>query len=326
MSNKANPASNGMEILHWPISPELKKEAEENYRTNYALSLKNREPLEIIRELTFDGVVPNITVRDIERIFDFVECNFLAKKIAGVGLEVGSGPGTFSSILAKRKRVNKVYGAEACRPIVEILMPKVAEYILNGNLNKVIGAIGSFDDIQLPGESVDFIFDFFSLHHSNNLIITLKECARVLKKDGFIFCFDKARPDYYTQEDLDELLDAEYGADYKRQFGLPLDQKLTRRMNGEKEYRLRDWRASFDGAGFSRVDYYYLEKTYSANKTSGFIKNLLSLIPPWLQKKLNKFLPELTQNHKFILSSKNRVYSRFVNPFRKEMSLLIAYK
>lgn len=315
-----------MEILYWPINPELQKEAEENYRTNFAIKLRDRNPIEIIRELTFDGVVPNIMVGDIERIFDFVECSFLAKKIAGVGLEVGSGPGTFSSVLAKRKRVNKVYGVEVCRPIVGALMPKVADYILNKSANKVVGAVGSFDDIQLPGESVDFIFDFFSLHHSNNLIITLKECARVLKKDGFIFCFDKARPDYYTREDLDELLDTEYGEDYKRQFGLPLDQKLTRRMNGEKEYRLKDWQTSFGEAGFSRVDYFYLDKTSSGNATSRIVKSLFSLIPPKFQKHLNKFLPEPTQNHKFILSPRNRVYSRFVNPFRKEMSLLIAYK
>ena len=55
-----------MEILHWKIDQALEKEAQENYRTNYALALKDKDPLSIVRELTFDGVVPNITIKDIE--------------------------------------------------------------------------------------------------------------------------------------------------------------------------------------------------------------------------------------------------------------------
>lgn len=141
-----------------------------------------------------------------------------------------------------------------------------------------------------------------------------------------MLCLDKARPDYYTREDLDELLDAEYGEGYKKQFGLPLDQKLTRRLNGEKEYRLKDWEASFIQAGFSRIDYFYLEKSSSGNKSSRFIKNLLASMPFSLQKLINDFLPMPKQNHKFTLEVRNRIYSRFVNPFRKEISLIVAYK
>jgi len=315
-----------MEILRWKIEPGLEKEAADNYRTNYAFKLKDKEPLRIIKELTFDGVVPDITIKDIENMFDFVEGNFLGKKIAGVGLEVGSGPGTFSSILAKRKNVERVYGVEICRPIVEVLMPKVSEYILNGQTSKVVGVVESFDEMELPDESVDFIFDFFSLHHSNDLAITLKECNRVLKKNGFIFCFDKARPDNYEKQDLDELLDTEYGEDYKKQFGLPLDQKLTRRMNGEREYRLKDWREFLRGAGFPRTDYFYLNKTNEGGFLAVLIKNILSLLPVCVQLFAGNYLPEKRYNHKFGLEVKNRVYTKFLNPFRKEISLIIAHK
>jgi len=315
-----------LEILHWSINSELKKEAEEHYRTRFAVGLKDKEPLEIIRQITFDGVVPNIGIKDIEKIFDFVERGLLKKKIGGIGLEVGAGPATFSSVLAKRDSVEKIYAVEVCRPIVELLMPKVAGYVLGNRESKVIGAVGSFDNMELPVESVGFIFDFFSLHHSDNLERTLKECNRILKKGGFIFCFDKARPDHFTREDLDELLDAEYDHNFKKQLGLSVDQKFTRRMNDEKEYRLKDWQTSFNEAGFSRVDYFYLDKTSSGKITARIIKTLISLIPIRLQVSLNKILPEPTQSHKFVLSYQNRIYSRFINPFRKEISLLIAYK
>ncbi len=315
-----------MRILNWHINPELKKEAEEHYRTKFAISLKDRDPLTIIRQITFDGVAPSIQVKDIENLFDFVDRSFLKGKIKGIGLEVGSGPGTFSSVLAKRNSIQKMYAIEVCEPIVELLMPKVADYILNGRNDKVVGAVGSFDNMELPDESVDFIFDFFSLHHSNNLVKTLNECSRVLKKGGFIFCFDKARPDYFTRQDLDELLDSEYDEDFKKQLGMPMNQKFTRRMNDEKEYRLKDWAYAFNSTGFWKFRYFYLAKTISKNRIFRAIKIFLSGLSVSVQLYFNRFLPLPKFNHKFILDPENRIFSKSVNPFPKEISLMIAYK
>lgn len=310
-----------METLNWRIGPELKKEAEEHYRTSFAVGLKDKEPLEIIRQITFDGAAPEVGVKDIERLFDFVEKNFLKRKIKGVGLEVGAGPGTFSSILAKREEVEKMYAVELCSPIVEFLTPKVADYVLDGRKDKVVGAIGSFDDMELPDESVDFVFDFFSLHHSDNLWRTLKECSRIMKKGGVIFCFDKARPDSFTEKDLDDLLDTEYGEQDKAMFGAPANRKFTRRMNDEKEFRLKDWRKAFREAGFAETDYFYLAKP-----GRNFLKRALSSLPISFQVKLNRLLPEHKYNHKFVLSQENRVYSGLIDCFPKEISLMVAYK
>lgn len=315
-----------MEVLNWHINPELKKEAEEHYRTRFALDLKDQDPLTIIRQITFDGVAPNIEIKDIENLFDFVDKNFLKRKIKGIGLEVGSGPGTFSSVLAKRNAVEKMYAVEVCEPIVKLLMPRVAGHILNGRTDKVIGAVGSFDNMELPDESVDFVFDFFSLHHSDNLEKTLKECFRILKKGGFVFCFDKARPDYFTEKDLEELLDAEYDENDKVFFGWPSGQKMTRRMNGEKEYRLKDWFSAFKESGFSKAEYFYLARTISKNQIFKAIKIFLSNLPVSIQLYFNKFLPLPRFNHKFILASENRLFSKSINSFPKEISLLIAYK
>ncbi len=315
-----------MEILNWSINPELKKSAEEHYRTRFAASLKDKEPLEIIRQITFDGVAPDIGIKNIENLFNFVERRFLKKRIKGIGLEVGAGPATFSSVLAKRDAVRKMYAVEVCSPIVDFLAPKVTDYVLTGRADKVVGAVGSFDHMELPDESVDFVFDFFSLHHSDKLETTLKECHRVLKKGGFIFCFDKARPDNFTREDLDELLDFEYDYDFKRQMGMPLDRKFTRRMNDEKEYRLKDWFSAFQNSGFIKKEYFYLAKTASKNFFFRKAKSFLSVLPVSIQLSFNRFLPLPMFNHKFVLASKNRIFAKPVNPFPKEISLLIAYK
>ncbi len=311
--------------MHWKIDTALEKEAIENYRTDYALKLEDGDALNIIRELTFDGSAPDITVPAIENLFDLIENNFLERKISGVGLEVGAGPLTFSSILAKRGAVSKVYGVEICRPIIERLAPKVSDFILGNKNNKVIGVVGSFDQIELPDESVDFIFDFFSLHHSNDLGVTLKECKRILKKGGFIICLDKARPNVYGQNDLDELMDTEYDYKYKKQFGLPIEPRLTRRMNGEREYRLKDWLNYFDKAGFEKADYYLLDKIVGSGWAVK-VKKIISFLPVFFQAIFNNKLPGPKYGHKFYLEPKNRIYSELINQFRKEMSLIIAHK
>ncbi len=315
-----------MEILKWRINSELKKETEENYRYSFAISLKNTDPMTVIHELAFDGVADDIEISDIEKLFNFVEKNFLKKKIEGIGLEVGAGPAALSSILAKKQAVEKIYALEVCEPIVEFLMPKVSRYVLGESDNKIVGVVGDFDNLELPDSSLDFIFDFFSLHHSSNLETTLKECGRVLKPGGFVLCFDKARPDGYTKEDLDGLMDTEYGAEGKKRFNVPAGQKFTRRMNSEKEYRLKDWESAFSNIGFSAVDYFYFAKPISQNLPARMVKNFLAILPIFLQLQLNKLLPPPEFGSKFALAPQNRIFTRLINKFPKEISLIVAYK
>ena len=315
-----------MNILHWIVGPELQKETENNYRHSFAVGLKDAGPMKIIHELAFDGEASDIEISDIEKLFNFVEKNFLNKKIAGIGLEVGSGPAALSSVLAKKQAVEKIYALEVCEPIVKILMLKVVRYILGESDNKIVGVVGDFDNLELPDSSIDFIFDFFSLHHSNNLGDTIKECGRVLKPGGFVLCFDKARPDGYTKEDLDGLMDTEYGAEGKKRFNVPAGQKFTRRMNGEKEYRLKDWKAVFMNGGFQAVDYFYLAKPISQSLLARVVKNFLAILPVFLQLRLNKLLPPPDFGSKFALAPQNRIFTRLVNKFPKEISFLIAYK
>lgn len=312
-------------IEQWPIPDDLRRDAEDNYRTRYALALASRSPMDIIRDLTFDAEVPQITVEGIEDLFSFIERSFLRRSFHGVGLEVGAGPVVFGSILARRPAITRVYGIEICRPIVEQLFPKVSSFLLGDRVGKVTGVVGSFDDMQLPDASVDFILDFFSLHHSLDLTTTLKECARVLKPGGFILCLDKARPDSYSSEQLDQLMDTEYKDDYKKLFGIPLEQRLTRRMNGEREYRLKDWRAAFADAGFGRVDHFNLQQTIGSFPLRQ-IKTVLSYLPAKLQTLVTRFLPSPRFGHAFIHEGRDRVFCRQLNLFRKEMSVLIAYR
>lgn len=52
--------------------------------------------------------------------------------------------------------------------------------------------VGNFDDIKLENESVDFIIEFDSLHHSFNLDKTIRESARILKPGAKLLAIDRS--------------------------------------------------------------------------------------------------------------------------------------
>ena len=122
------------------------------------------------------------------------------------------------------------------------------------------------------------------------------------------------------------MLDQEYDNEFKKHFGIPIEKKLTRRMNGEREYRLRDWQKSFQKSGFSRVQHFRLTKCASNNLFFRTIKYILSYFSPGSQMFLNKFLSRKKTNRRFDIAWSNVIYSRHIKRFPKEISLLIAYK
>lgn len=316
-----------MEILNWKINPELKKEIDRHYRTNFALSLKDCDSKIIMDKITFDSVAPNLTLENIEKFVDYVDKNFLNKKIKGVGLEVGAGPGFFSAIFAKNKDVKKVYAVEVCENIVKELMPKVTSFVSDkSSADKVVGCIGDFNNLELEDSSIDFVFDFYSLHHSDNLNQTLSEINRILKPGGVIFCFDKARGDYLTNEDLEKMLDKEYPAEAKKIMGVDPTVRLTRRMNGEKEFRLKDWKSNFIRSGFSKFEHYNVVRCASGNKVIKKIKEIFSLLSPKIQILFTAKLFKKENIGSNNLSNNNRVYTTLIDNFPKEISLMVAYK
>lgn len=310
--------------MSWDMPQGLRDELNSHYKTRLAPLLTTGTPMGAISAITFDGVAPGLTLDDVGKFIDFVDKGFLSGGIRGVGLEVGAGPGTFSALLAKRSGVEKVYAVDGCEAIVKGLMPSVVAHILPGaSAEKVVGVVGDFDHVMLPDASVDFVFDFFSLHHSDELGRTLREAARILKPDGFVFCFDKARDDRLSDRDVEALLDAEYPEVFKRSMGIDPKARWTRRMNGEKEYRLREWRARFLENGFRTFEHFHLARIRSANPLVKAAKTVFALLPPRIQARLTDLLPLKPQNN---LSPRHRAYTSLLERFPKEISLMIAYK
>ena len=315
-----------MQVYNWKIDPTLKKEIDEHYRTRFALSIKDESVTDIVKKITFDSVAPNITIGDVRGFVDYVNRTFLGRGIRGVGLEVGGGCGFFSAVLATYPLVEKVYSVEICENIVRELMLKVVGEITQKNraFEKVIGCVGDFDYLELPDASVDFVFDFYSLHHSSDIQKTFTEICRVLKPGGFIFCFDKTRANSLTAEGLEKLLDTEYSPEVKVSMGLPSDVFHTRRMNGEKEYRLKDWQDAFLAAGFKSFKHYHIARLPETKSFTNLGKKLLSLLPISIQTFLTGILSR--DGNKNNLEQSHKIYTKLVNNFPKEISLMVVRK
>ncbi len=318
-----------MKIVRWSIPKHLDLSIEISGREHMAQGEKmgSTKALDVLRGITFSGSAPAIQFADVESLFSFVEKKFLHKTFAGVGIEVGAGPMIFSSLLTRsRPNIQQMYGIELSGGIVEFIAPGVVDELLGPKSEKVVGVIGSFDAMELTSESVDFVLDFMSLHHATDLGEAFAECYRVLKPGGFVVLFDKARPDSFTSQDLEGLLNTEYSDEEKKRFGVPSGEHFTRRMNGEKEYRLKDWSAGALEAGFPTLMHWRLART-NVPGISGLYRRLLSHVPLRTQMATTAIAQSvLGSGSRVKFSQKNLVYSRYVNPFPREISLMIAHK
>jgi len=314
-----------MELLHWPLDPSLTAEMNAHYKARKAATFVGRGAYDISHEFTFDEEAPDLTFDGCEAFLRWVERSFLPAPLHGVGIEVGAGAGTWSAIIARAPRVEKVYALDACEPIVA-LVEEVVPALAPANEAKVVPVVGDFDHLALPDASLDFAFDFFSLHHSTDIGKTFRELARVMKKGGVVLGFDKARPDYLSEADLTALLDIEYPPAENVRMGLAPDAHHTRRMNGEREYRLKDWRAAFLGAGFSRFEHFNIARTVSGNLVIARGKALFAHLPPRLQTHLTRLFINPEKRGGPNISSDHRVYSALGRHFPKEISILIAVR
>lgn len=112
------------------------------------------------------------------------EC-FLGQKIYGEVMEIGAGTAWCSSILSKKENISKVFTVEFDLFSIKELMPRVFDS-LEADMEKIQLVLGSFNDIRLQDNSLDFIFSMGALHHSQNLFRTYSELYRVLKPGGFV--------------------------------------------------------------------------------------------------------------------------------------------
>jgi SAM-dependent methyltransferase len=166
-----------------------------------------------------------------------------------VAVDVGSGTGVGACILSRLEPMEQVYAVEFSEYFVQRIMPVVFEQF-KAQKGKIQRVVSDFNRLDVPDGSLNIVLDIDSLHHSEDLDVTLKECERVLAKDGVIIAIDRAWADSYTQEQFKVMLDRELPDRLKQKYGIPQEQSFTRRDFGEHEYTIRQWFDYFERHGF----------------------------------------------------------------------------
>jgi len=277
--------------VRWPVDAELEAAVKVSYRSQLARKLASETAEEINRRYVY------LTDSEMGRMLDLVQQHLCPGPLVGVGLELGAGSGLLATMVADRPGVRAVLALEVCEDF-DVLIEKVAESVLGAEASKVIPVVGSFDDLKIPDESIDFALDHDSLHHSDDLPRTMKECARVLKPGGVLICFDRCHPDTVTDAEVELMLDRVYTKEFLAFNSYPTDITLTRRENGEHEYRLFEWKSATKNAGLEFVAYRTFQKQISFRKA---IKGLSALLPGPVRRQLYKSdNAKLTDTNKMI--------------------------
>ncbi len=234
-------------MQYWAIPGGVVNRRALDLRNGFARKLQGVSPEAAVHQYT------HYSPRQLEKLLCTGE-RLRGGRLAGKGVELGAGTAVLSAVLARREGIDHIYAVECSDQVVAALQPKVIRWVLGEALvHKVTPVVGSFDHLELPDGSVDFVVEIESWHHSDDLEPSAREARRVLRPGGWVLGFDRFQPDEMSDAQVEELLNVVYGRDFLERNGYPTDLVLTRRQNGEHEYRRREWVAAFEKAGFRQI-------------------------------------------------------------------------
>ncbi len=226
---------------------------DKQFRTNQEY-LGNKILAEKTSEKGYDAIISEYVYIDspeVERAIKLIPDVY--DKIKGIGIDLGGGVGCISSTLAKNSNVEKIFCVELVEEVVKLCQPIVKKQILKDQHEKVISVVGDYNFLELPDNSVDFAISWDAMHHSQDPIITLQECKRVLNKNGIFIIIDRVHNNSTSDDEIERILNITYDEEFLKKNYRRLDEKLTRKENGEHEYRFYEWKEFFQKAGFELI-------------------------------------------------------------------------
>lgn len=234
-----------------------------------------------------------ISLVELKQLIEYIQVINADFELLGTGIELGAGAGLLSTeVILQFSQVNRLYAVEISSDHVLKIMPSVTNQRLDSiNSDKLYPVIGDFNDIHLDSNSLDFAIEINSLHHSNDLKKTLNEIFRVMKPGAKLVFFDRSHPDFTTKEDIERMLNLEYNVSSLESIGFKPGTKMTRRDNGEHEYRVKDWSSSFIDAGFTISNIVNIGEQFSLSRV---IRACVARFPMFLRKYMFRFFSLFT--------------------------------
>ena len=220
-------------VIVWKFNNKILKSEEYKLNNNMAEKISKKNFSKICKQYTA------ISSKNMEKLLKLD--HDVWGNIKGTGVDLGGGIGLVSSTIAKKKNIKKIYCVDIVKNAVTKCQPIIKKKILNNKSKKVLSVIGSFDELNLKNKSVDFCIGWDSFHNSTNIVRTLKEAKRVIKKDGKLIIIDRSYNNNTPNKEIKRMLNIVYSKSFLRSNYLPINKKLTRTMNGEHEYRFFEW-------------------------------------------------------------------------------------
>ena len=315
------PISNPVnDVLEWPIPIDILESPSVTNRNLFAEKFKDSSPDRILQTYAYFNC--NEIEEFYNSVFDFIP----NVELAGVGLELGAGTCGFTSAVCKKfLNINTIYAVELVPDVVRLLQPKTIPSICADKASKIKRIIGSFDNLLLDENYVDFSIEVESLHHSNDLTHTLSEVARVLKKDGVLVILDRSHNNKLSDEQIKFMLDVEYSDEWKINNGYDAA-PLTRRDNGEHEIRLDEWISGLEKNGFKVEQRFELRVVTLKKLLRGLVLAIPFKLRKWLKILPSRVMPqegELSWMLKSLLNSENEETSIYRHSSR-DYTLIVA--
>lgn len=129
---------------------------------------------------------------DLLRCVEILKGNFNCL-LGGVGIDLAAGNGWAIPHLFKAAAVDRLYCLEYSKHRLLKMVPEVLEHYQVPK-EKVVLVFGSFYDLHLGKESMDFVFLSQSFHHADRPDQLLSEVHRVLKPKGAIVIIGEHAP------------------------------------------------------------------------------------------------------------------------------------
>ena len=226
----------------WVSTSSKTAEVEVWINDNLINALNNKSVEELISNYTY------VTPKQIQSVLEIHPA--VRGVLCGNGIDIGGGIGCVSSALSHFPDIESIICLDISFMAVTIGQRRVLDWDPNSMPKKVTSVVGNFDHLKLLDSSLDFAIAWDSLHHSDSLEQTLFELHRVLKAEGHVVIIDRAHSNETTTEQLEKLMDIEYSREFKIANFIDPDRIVTRRDNGEHEYRLNDWEYKAISCGF----------------------------------------------------------------------------
>jgi SAM-dependent methyltransferase len=131
----------------------------------------------------------------LRQCLDFIE-ELRGHPLAGAGLDLAAGTLWAVPYLVEGASVSRVYCVEYSEHRLLKLGPAMLRHYEIAR-DRVVLCLGSFYDLHVPDESMDFVLLSQALHHAENPIRLLTEVARVLTPDGAVIVIGEHVPQSY---------------------------------------------------------------------------------------------------------------------------------